>query len=169
MSLPDSGINMEKKFIVNGQEVSIEDFVQKGEEVSFVLHGQKFVFQLVDKNGSELVLGHEGNFKAAVGSPNRDGESMVMALGREAVVSVAGKKQRKAQVAQGSLTSPMPGKIFKVVKEVGNEVKKGEVILILEAMKMEHSIRSDKDGRVKSIFYKPGEMVQGGVALAEVE
>jgi biotin carboxyl carrier protein len=36
-------------------------------------------------------------------------------------------------------------------------------------MKMEHSIRSDKDGKVKKIIYKTGEMVQGGVSLAEVE
>ena len=63
----------------------------------------------------------------------------------------------------------MPGKIFKIVKDAGTEVKKGEPILILEAMKMEHSIRSDKDGKVKKIFYKVGELVQGGVILAEVE
>lgn len=160
---------MEKKFTINGQEISVQDFSLKGEEVSFILHGQKFIFKLVDKNGTEMVLDHQGHMKAAVGTSNRDGESMVVAMGREAIVTTAGKKQRKAQAAQGSLTSPMPGKIFKVVKEVGKEVKKGEVILILEAMKMEHSIRSDKDGKVKSIFFKPGEMVQGGVALAEVE
>ena len=92
-----------------------------------------------------------------------------MANGREAIGSVAGKKVKKAGAHAGGLTSPMPGKIFKVLKEAGSEVKKGEPILILEAMKMEHSIRSDKDGKVKKINYKVGELVQGGVTLAEVE
>ena len=63
----------------------------------------------------------------------------------------------------------MPGKIFKILKDVGSQVKKGEPILILEAMKMEHSIRSDKDGIVKKINFKVGELVQGGVTLAEVQ
>ncbi|MBO0400784.1 3-methylcrotonyl-CoA carboxylase, partial [Aeromonas veronii] len=78
---------------------------------------------------------------------------------------LAGKKMKKAGAHTGGLTSPMPGKIFKIVKEVGSEVKKGETILILEAMKMEHSIRSDKDGKVKKISYQVGELVQGGVTL----
>jgi pyruvate carboxylase subunit B len=63
----------------------------------------------------------------------------------------------------------MPGKIFKILKSQDSEVKKGETILILEAMKMEHAIRSDKDGKVKKIFFNVGELVQGGVILAEVE
>jgi 3-methylcrotonyl-CoA carboxylase alpha subunit len=42
-------------------------------------------------------------------------------------------------------------------------------VLILEAMKMEHSIRADKDGIVKKIFFQVGQLVQGGVILAEVE
>jgi 3-methylcrotonyl-CoA carboxylase alpha subunit len=63
----------------------------------------------------------------------------------------------------------MPGKIFKILRGPGEEVKKGEPILILEAMKMEHSIRSDKDGKVKKISYQVGELVQGGAVLAEVD
>lgn len=160
---------MEKKFIINGNEVMVQDFSQKGNEVSFVLHGQKFLYNLTDKNGTDMILNQQGQLKASVGTLNRDGEAMVIAGSAEAIISLAGKKARKVAGAAGSLTSPMPGKIFKVVREVGHDVKKGEVIIILEAMKMEHSIRSDKDGKVKTIFYKPGELVQGGVALAEVE
>jgi len=94
---------------------------------------------------------------------------MVIAGGKEAILSEAGKKMKKAGAHAGGLTSPMPGKIFKVLKEAGSEVKKGDAILILEAMKMEHSIRSDKDGKVKKIFFQVGQLVQGGVTLAEVE
>lgn len=160
---------MEKKFTINGQEVTAQDFRKDQTSVSFKLNGKEYHYHLLAKDAQELVLQGEKRFKANVGRQNRDGESVVMALGREASLSTAGKKLKKAGGGAGSLTSPMPGKIFKIVKEVGSEVVKGETILILEAMKMEHSIRADKDGKVKKIMFKTGELVQGGVTLAEVE
>ncbi len=160
---------MDKKFIINGEEVAVQDFRKDQGSVNFKLNGKAFSFQLVQKESGELILQGENRFKAQVSKPNRDGDSIVMALGREGIVSVAGKKLKKAAAGSGSLASPMPGKIFKIVKEVGTSVAKGETILILEAMKMEHSIRADKDGKVKRIMFKTGELVQGGVTLAEVE
>ena len=160
---------MEKIFSINGQEVKVQDYKQNGDSVSFVLNGKNYYYMLISKDGPEMILDNGGRFKAAVGTPNREGDSIIMANGKEAIGSVAGKKMKKAGAHAGGLTSPMPGKIFKVLKEAGSEVKKGEPILILEAMKMEHSIRSDKDGKVKKINYKVGELVQGGVTLAEVE
>lgn len=160
---------MEKIFSINGQEVKVQEYKQNGDSVTFVLNGRTYHYMLISKDGPEMVLDNGGRFKAAVGTPNREGDSMIMANGKEAVGSAAGKKMKKSGAHAGGLTSPMPGKIFKVLKEVGSEVKKGEAILILEAMKMEHSIRSDKDGKVKKINYKVGELVQGGVTLAEVE
>jgi biotin carboxyl carrier protein len=160
---------MEKKFTINGQEVTVQDFRKDHHSVSFKLNGKDYSYQLLAKDAQELVLQGSKRFKANIGRPNRDGESLVMVLGREASISVAGKKLKKSGGGAGSLTSPMPGKIFKIVKDVGSEVTKGETILILEAMKMEHSIRADKDGKVKKIMFKTGELVQGGVTLAEVE
>jgi len=160
---------MEKIFLINGQEVKVQDFKKMGDHVSFSLNGKSFSYSLVSKDGPEMVIDSGGRFKAAVGTPNRDGDSIIMANGRETVGSGAGKKLKKAGALAGGLTSPMPGKIFKILKDPGVDVKKGEAILILEAMKMEHSIRSDKDGKVKKINYKVGELVQGGVILAEVE
>lgn len=160
---------MEKAFLINGQEIKVQDYKNSGESVSFKLNGKDYFYMLISRDGEELILDNGGRFKAAVGSPNREGESMIIANGKEAIGSLAGKKMKKAGAHAGGLTSPMPGKIFKVLKEEGSEVKKGEAILILEAMKMEHSIRSDKDGKVKKINFKVGELVQGGVTLAEVE
>jgi 3-methylcrotonyl-CoA carboxylase alpha subunit len=160
---------MEKIFVINGQEIKVQDYKQSGDHVSFILNGKTYHYGLISKDGFEMVLDNGSRFKAAVGTPSRDGDSMIISNGLEAIGSMAGKKMKKAGAQAGGLTSPMPGKIFKVIKEAGSEVKKGEAILILEAMKMEHSIRSDKDGVVKKINFKVGELVQGGVTLAEVE
>ncbi len=159
------GTSMDKVFLINGEEVKATNFNLDKETLSFQLGAEKFEFLVV----SDSVIAHgTQRFSIAKGSANSDGESIVMAMGREAIMSSGTKVKKKAQQA-GSLVSPMPGKIFKILKEKGSVVKKGDPILIMEAMKMEHSIRADKDGTVKNILFKVGELVQGGVVLAEVD
>lgn len=161
---------MDKAFTINGKEVKVQDFKHIHDTVSFTYEGKNYFYSLISRDGHEMTLDNkQGRFKAAVGTTSKDGETMVISSGREAILSDAGKKTKKAGAHAGGLKSPMPGKIFKILKDAGSEVKKGEAILILEAMKMEHSIRSDKDGKVKKIFFQIGQLVQGGVILAEVE
>ena len=63
----------------------------------------------------------------------------------------------------------MPGVITKVMVVVGDDVTKGQPLLALEAMKMEHVIRAPRAGRVRSVSASPGQMVQAGATLAELE
>ena len=161
---------MDKVFTVNGKEVKVEDFKHTHDTVAFTLEGKNYFYSLISRDGHEMVLDTKnGRIKAAVGTSNKEGDTMVISAGKEAILSEAGKKMKKAGAHAGGLASPMPGKIFKIIKDAGSEVKKGEVIIILEAMKMEHPIRSDKDGKIKKIFFQVGQLVQGGVILAEVE
>ncbi|MBE0422811.1 MAG: biotin/lipoyl-binding protein [Lutibacter sp.] len=67
------------------------------------------------------------------------------------------------------IKAPMPGIILNVIVKVGQEVKEGETLLILEAMKMENAIGSPKDGFIKSIFIKSGETVDKGELMIEME
>ena len=66
------------------------------------------------------------------------------------------------------VTSPMPGKILAVKTSVGAAVKKGEVLLILEAMKMENEIVAPQDGTVASIDISEGASVEAGAVLASL-
>ena len=65
--------------------------------------------------------------------------------------------------------SPMPGKVISVKVKVGDEVKVNQVVLVLEAMKMENEILSEAAGKVKEIKVRPGEAVEGGQTLVVVE
>lgn len=67
------------------------------------------------------------------------------------------------------ITAPMPGKILSVKASVGQEVKKGEVILLLEAMKMENEVVAPQDGKVASINVASGAMVESGDVLATMD
>jgi 3-methylcrotonyl-CoA carboxylase alpha subunit len=71
--------------------------------------------------------------------------------------------------AAGSLAAPMSGKVIQVLVEKGAPVKKGQPLLILEAMKMEHTIAAPADGRVKEIRFAPGEQVLEGAELVTLE
>lgn len=73
-----------------------------------------------------------------------------------------------ASSAAGSITvtSPMPGKILAVKASVGQAVKKGEVVLILEAMKMENEVVAPEDGTIASINVAVGSAVEAGDTLA---
>jgi len=71
--------------------------------------------------------------------------------------------------AGGSLAAPMPGKVIQVMVEAGARVKKGEPLLILEAMKMEHTITAPADGVVKLINFAAGEQVLEGAELITLE
>ncbi|MES2818124.1 MAG: acetyl/propionyl/methylcrotonyl-CoA carboxylase subunit alpha [Pseudomonadota bacterium] len=69
----------------------------------------------------------------------------------------------------GGLTAPMNGSIVRVLVEVGQAVEAGTALVVLEAMKMEHSIRAAQAGTVKALYCSEGEMVKEGTALVELE
>jgi len=71
--------------------------------------------------------------------------------------------------ASGSLAAPMPGRIAKLMVEPGAKVEKGQPLLILEAMKMEHTIAAPADGVVREIHYSAGEQVLEGAELITLE
>ena len=68
----------------------------------------------------------------------------------------------------GVVRSPMPGRILSVNISVGDTVKKGQPIFILESMKMENTIASSIDGTVKSVHVAASDSVQHGQTLAEI-
>ncbi len=71
--------------------------------------------------------------------------------------------------SHGGLMAPMPGKVIAWLVEPGTKVDKGAPLLVLEAMKMEHTLQAPAAGVVKGFKYAPGEQVGEGVALVEFE
>ena len=66
---------------------------------------------------------------------------------------------------RGGLSAPMPGTIVSVDVQPGQTVAAGDRLLVMEAMKMEHSLLAPQDGKIQTIFYKPGDRVNEGVEL----
>ncbi|MEG3766057.1 acetyl/propionyl/methylcrotonyl-CoA carboxylase subunit alpha [Alteromonas sp. 14N.309.X.WAT.G.H12] len=72
-----------------------------------------------------------------------------------------------SQQAETGFEAPMNGTIVAVMVSPEQQVKKGDTLLIMEAMKMEHNITAPADGQVLAVFYQPGELVDGGETLLE--
>lgn len=91
--------------------------------------------------------------------------------GRTEVVAAPareGPRRRSRAAASHDLEAPMPATVTRVVASVGQRVSAGDVLVLLEAMKMELAIRAPRDGVVAGIACQPGALVQPGVPLVEL-
>lgn len=80
-----------------------------------------------------------------------------------------GKKGSSHVTDPGALIAPMPGKITKVLKQKGESVKAGDVILVMEAMKMEYTLKAAADGVVEGIQVELNQQVTLGKRLATIK
>jgi 3-methylcrotonyl-CoA carboxylase alpha subunit len=72
-------------------------------------------------------------------------------------------------VAASRIIAPMPGTVTRILAEPGAEVRRGAPLIVLEAMKMEHTLRAPADGRLQALKCAVGDVVQEGAELAELE
>jgi 3-methylcrotonyl-CoA carboxylase alpha subunit len=73
-----------------------------------------------------------------------------------------------AQDEKGGLAAPMPGKVVSFAVKVGDKVKAGQSLAVMEAMKMEHTIAAPKDGEVTELLYAPGDQITEGAELLKL-
>lgn len=78
-------------------------------------------------------------------------------------------KPAAKSAGKNAIKSPLPGVILQIKVNVGDEVKRGQVLMILEAMKMENNIPSDRDGKVVAINVSKGDSVLEGTDLIVIE
>ena len=117
----------------------------------------------VEVNGTHYTVEMEKKPKAAPAP-----KPVVRPAVKPAAAPAAAPAARPA-AAKSGVKSPLPGVILDIKVNVGDEVKKGQTVIILEAMKMENSINADKDGKVTAINVSKGESVLEGTDLVIIE
>jgi acetyl-CoA/propionyl-CoA carboxylase biotin carboxyl carrier protein len=123
-----------------------------------------------DETGRETVVVEVGGKRLEVSLP----ASLGMSLARTGLAAGAKPKRRASRksgpVASGdTLASPMQGTIVKVAVEEGQEVKEGDLIVVLEAMKMEQPLNAHRSGTVKGLNAEVGAAVTSGAAICEIK
>ena len=148
----------EIKLDINGKEytVKIEEFGSK--EATLEVNGKKYVVGLKDL-GKELNLGSVSEVLTPLATSDP-----IQSARKTNTPSTMGSTG-----GSGEVLSPLPGLILNVMVNVGDKVKNGQNIMIMEAMKMENDIIATKDGVIKSINVKNGDNISEGDVLAIIE
>ncbi|WP_406862739.1 biotin carboxylase N-terminal domain-containing protein [Streptomyces sp. HUAS MG47] len=123
-----------------------------------------------DEAGRETIVVEVGGKRLEVSLPS----SLGMTLARTGLAAGAKPKRRAAKksgpTASGdTLASPMQGTIVKVAVEEGQEVKEGDLIVVLEAMKMEQPLNAHRSGTIKGLSAEVGASVSSGAAICEIK
>jgi 3-methylcrotonyl-CoA carboxylase alpha subunit len=95
-----------------------------------------------------------------------EGDGYRFEFGAPPQLGVAARTKHAA--AKGTVNSPMPGKIVKVMVAAGDDVAERDLLVVLEAMKMEHRIEAPHAGKVRRVEVAPGALVNGGAVLVEI-
>ncbi|MEW2549514.1 biotin carboxylase N-terminal domain-containing protein [Streptomyces sp. NPDC047002] len=123
-----------------------------------------------DEAGRETVVVEVGGKRLEVSLPS----SLGMSLARTGLAAGAKPKRRSAKKAASAasgdaLTSPMQGTIVKVAVEEGQEVKEGDLVVVLEAMKMEQPLNAHRSGTVKGLTAEIGASLTSGATICEIK
>ena len=158
---------MEREFTlqVDGTEYRIEIHGN-----SVLVDGQPFV--IGTEKGTLTVDGISYDVNLEAKSAVVDGQTyQVEAAGmtvKSAAPRKAAPKKKRTAAGAGSVTAMMPGAILKLLVSEGDEVKEGDVVVVLEAMKMENEIHAHKSGRVSKVHISPGDSVENDQPLVEI-
>ncbi|MER6974302.1 biotin carboxylase N-terminal domain-containing protein [Nocardioides sp. NPDC000445] len=126
-------------------------------------------FEVIDAGQSRVVLERDGlrtAYEIAVAGDRIDVDS---SFGHTALRKRPRFTDPATQTQPGSLLAPMPGSVISVLAETGSDVTEGQPLLVLEAMKMQHTVTAPTDGVLAQINVKPGTQVAAGEVLAVVE
>ena len=147
----------ERHIIVNGKQLTVDFNSVSGQPVySLLVDGKSF----------------EGFVYPG------DAEWEVLLMGRQFPVVVEDEREKRLRAAAGGsvseagefhLRAPMPGMVVSIPVEEGQEIEKGQVILILESMKMQNELKAPRAGTIGRIRVKPGESVEQRQILLSVQ
>lgn len=157
---------MKHKLQINGSEIEVEVTSRTSNAISFIFEGKEYLFQSDTNAEGEVTLTDQNGLRKKVFSGTEGIYTTESAQYR--IHKINSVSNAKSEATENLLKSPLPGKVIKVSVKVGAKVKKGDELVCIEAMKMEHRICAPIDGTVKSLYISEGENVTDSQELAEV-
>ena len=146
--------------ITVGEQTFAVRVVKRGNIATVYVNEKPYAVQL-----PEGALPEEGPVKLLVDAKEYSAELK----GRAGARPKPKAKAKKATGGTGAVLSQMTGRVIRVDVKPGDEVKEGDVMLVIEAMKMENEIKSLGAGEVKEVHVEPGQAVESGEVLIVLE
>ena len=156
---------MKKQFVIDDEIVDVDIVDENASFVLFNFEGEEYSVNLGAHQDGKMVLNLKGKNRPVILF-----DTHYVVDGQEFIIDAPKRSRRQMKsVDHGQMKSPMPGKILKLLVSVGDEVIVGTSLLVMEAMKMEHTIKASKAGIIEKIHFKEGDQVAGGVELVNVK
>ena len=146
---------------LGGEEVRLELIERKPGSLTLSINNRVGFFEFNEREGRITSVVHKNrDYRAQLKNPQQE---QLERLLEEFGVGLSGP------TAETAIVAPMPGKILGISVKEGEKVGLGQVVLVLEAMKMENEISSTVEGRIKQIKVKVGDTVATGDVMIETE
>tara|TARA_B100000003_G_scaffold168843_1_gene155752 strand:- start:141 stop:668 length:528 start_codon:yes stop_codon:yes gene_type:complete len=127
---------------------------------------QDFSINYDESRGSIIIESLGRMYRADV---TKVGDAWWVSLeGETHIVRERSQDSTSSDMGEGGLTAPMPGTVREVLVKIGQRVREGQPMMVLEAMKMEHQISAPESGEVSSIHFKEGDRVDMGETLISI-
>lgn len=143
----------EYKFKINGKGYDVAIDTMEGNVASVTVNGVAYQVELENTPAAESDAATPG---------------MVQNPARPAAPAPAAAAEKAAAGAGKAVTSPLPGVVIAIKVNVGDVVKSGQEVAVLEAMKMENSIEATQDGTVTAVHVTKGDSIQEGTAIISI-
>lgn len=133
-------------------------------EYKYNIEGKQYIVNVGERSGNTttVTVNDETYHVEAIPEPIVERKKVIPA-------APAAKPSGAKDDLQDALRAPLPGTIVEIVAKAGDEVKEGDSLLILEAMKMDNNLTAEKDGKIKDILVKEGETVKENTPLITFE
>jgi biotin carboxyl carrier protein len=151
---PGSNGESEYRLRLDAREITASWAPLSDRVISLIVNGESFEVQC-ERVGEALQVALRGAIYECIVSDSRSLRTR--------------KRTGLADSGQQKLTAAMPGKVVRIIAAVGDQIKTGQGILVIEAMKMQNEVRSPKDGHLKKLQVRQGANVVAGEVLAIIE
>ncbi len=163
---------------LNNETHEVEITPSDGLSLTAEIDGRVYELEASEPEPNVYLLKHQNKIYQIFVSPNeKTGEPFAVNVGsRNYEIKIYDPKRLRGSGAGGGqaegtseIKTAMPGKVVRVLVEAGAEVKQGDGVIIVEAMKMQNEMKSPKDGVIKEIRFAEGATVNAGDVLAIIE
>jgi biotin carboxyl carrier protein len=151
-------LNQPYSFEVDGEQVELNAYLNNDGMLCFLYNNKSYTAELISYNESDKIAVIKLNNNSYEVKLKDDTELLLEQLG------ISGKSNKLQ-----SIKAPMPGLVLKINVQEGDTVKKGDGLLVLEAMKMENLIKTLEEGKVKKVHVVKGDKVEKNQPLIEME
>ena len=141
---------------INGEFYQVDVLGQKANQLTVAINGKEVAIDLLGVTGQEVI---NNSFVAPIGNTSSPSKG--------SLENSTPPSPETNNAGTGTLNAPIPGKISAILVKVGEMVKSGQKIMIMEAMKMENEIYTEHDGQISEIFVNTGDTVSLGQPLVK--